>query len=83
MSKEKIKNKSIKDKAGLVDQLVNALHEKGAIRLTNFGSFKVVSIKGRKVFDFKKRQMRPVPAFKQVVFTSARGLRDMLNSKVK
>lgn len=73
------KKPAIKDTTGLLDSLVESLMKNGSVRLIHFGTFRTKTIKGRKVYDWKKRAMRPIPPFKQVIFTPAKGLRDMLN----
>lgn len=72
------KRANITDKTGIVDELVQTLSKKGAVRLVHLGLFRVVEIKGRKRYDFKKRGMVAMKPFKQIIFTPARGIREML-----
>jgi len=69
---------SIKDGNGLVDQLVHELSKKGSARLVHLGQFRVVEIKGHKRYDFKERRVVPMKPYKQIIFTPARGIREML-----
>lgn len=80
-SSTKDRENNIRDDSGLVDKLVDALTRKGVARLVHFGLFRVVSVEGRKRYDFKKRRMVPVGSFKKITFTPAQGFRDMLNTK--
>lgn len=75
------KKQIIKDTTGFIDKLVEALSTGGDVQLTHFGRFRVVPVKGRKVYSFKERTMRPVPEYKIVMFTPSKGLREMLNKK--
>lgn len=73
---------NVKDKHSVVDEVIEKLFNKGFARIVNLGQFKVVPVKGRKVYNFKKRAMVPLPDYRQVTFTASTGLRDMLNKKV-
>lgn len=78
----KSKENNVKDGTGeVVAMLVEALSSRGAVRLTHFGLFKVVEVKGRKRYNFAERKMEAVRPFKKITFTPAEGLRDMLNRK--
>jgi nucleoid DNA-binding protein len=70
----------IKDQA-FVDKLVGELSDHGDVHITHLGRFRVVSVKGRKVYSSRERKMVPVPEFKMVCFTPSKGLRDMLNQR--
>lgn len=69
---------NVKDKTGIVDAMVQELSKKGSVRLVHFGLFKVRKIKGRKRYDFKERKMVAMKPFKQIIFSPARGIREML-----
>lgn len=70
--------KGIVDKTGLIDQLVGELESKGSARLVHLGLFRVKLIKGKKRYDFKERQVIAVKPYKIIIFTPARGIREML-----
>lgn len=70
--------KGIVDKSGVVDSIIHELTKKGAARLVHLGSFRVKTVKGRKRYDFKARRVIPMPPYKQIVFTPARGISEML-----
>ena len=72
------KSTNLTDKTGLIDKMVHALSTEGAVRLVHFGQFRIKTIKGHKRFDFKKREMVPMKPYKQIIFTPARGIREML-----
>lgn len=72
---------SIKDRSGLVDQLVHELSTKGSARLVHLGLFRVVPIKGRKRYDFKERRVVSMKPYKQLTFQPAKGIRDILQLK--
>lgn len=74
------KRHSIKDKSGMIDALVHELVSKGSVRLSHFGLFRVREIKGHKRYDFKKRRIVEVEPYKQIIFTPARGIAEMLRS---
>ncbi|MBX4216155.1 HU family DNA-binding protein, partial [Candidatus Parcubacteria bacterium] len=78
MAAHRIKN--IKD-AGTVGNLVDTLARSGSVRLLHFGVFKVKTIKGHKRYDFKRRTVVPRKPYKQIIFTPAHGLREMLHTK--
>lgn len=63
------------------DQIIEALMKKGRARFMWLGTFKVISKRGGKRYDFKKRTMVPYPSYKTVIFTPAEGLHDMINPK--
>lgn len=75
------KKYNVLDGSDISHILVDTLVKKGAVRLVHFGIFRAVLVKGRKRYDFKTRKMVDVPTFKQVTFTPAEGLREMLNTK--
>lgn len=70
--------KGIVDKSGLVDQLIDELASKGSARLVHLGLFRVALIKGKKRYDFKARKVIAMKPYKQIIFTPARGIREML-----
>lgn len=73
--------KGIKDKSGLVDSLVSELSSAGSVRLVHLGLFRVKLIKGKKRYDFKSRKVIAVKPYKIIIFTPARGIREMLQGK--
>lgn len=75
------KKNAIKDTTGLVDALVSELSKKGQVRLLHFGFFKVIEIRDKKRYDFKKRSVVNMPPYKIVNFKMAQGLKEMLNKK--
>lgn len=75
------KASDVKDKSGVLDQLVDTLMTKGSVRLMHFGRFKIVSVEGRKRYSFADRSIVPIPKYFTVSFSPAQGLRDMLNEK--
>lgn len=81
MAATKSKKNNIADDSGLLEQLIESLLKKGMVRLTHFGLFEVVEVRGRMRYAFGKRKMVPVKAFRKIRFTPAAGLRDMLNGK--
>lgn len=72
---------NIKDASGLVENLMVDLQKKGAVRLLHFGLFKVQTVKGKTRYDFVNKKIVPIPTFKKISFTPAKGLREMINKK--
>lgn len=72
------KTKNLKDTSGLIDAMVHELSSNGSVRLVHLGVFKIKTIKDRKRYDFADRKVIPVKPFKQIIFTPARGIREML-----
>lgn len=72
------KSNNLKDKSGLVDAMVHELQKKGAVRLVHLGLFRIRVIKGHKRYDFKARKVIAMKPYKQIIFTPARGIREML-----
>lgn len=72
---------NVKDSGTTTDDLVRTLLKHGMARLVHFGRFRVIEMKGRKRYDFKKREMVPVGARKMITFAPSKGLREMLNKK--
>lgn len=68
----------IKDKSGLIDSVVHELSTNGSVRLVHLGLFRVVTIKGHKRYEFKTRKVVAMKPYKQIIFTPARGIREML-----
>ena len=69
---------SLKDKSGLVDQLVYELSKGESVRLVHLGLFRVVKQKGHKRYEFKTRKIVAAKPYNQIIFTPAQGIRDML-----
>lgn len=69
---------NIKDGSGIVDALIAEISQNGSARLVHFGLFRVVELKNKKRFDFKKRKVIPMPPYKQIIFTPSRSIREML-----
>lgn len=78
MAKGKPKSVNLTDKSGLVDELVDRLAKGGKVRLVHFGLFRVATIKGKKRYDFKKRKVVSAEPYKIIIYTPARGIREML-----
>jgi len=79
MAKAKVaKRKNLKDNSGLIDEVIHELTKKGSVRLVHLGQFRVAKVKGRKRYDFKERKVVPMEPYKQIIFTPAKGIRDML-----
>lgn len=72
------KSNNLKDTSGLVDALVDQLSKKGVVRLVHLGLFRVLQIKGKKRYSFKTREVVDANPYKQIIFTPARGIRQML-----
>jgi len=70
--------KGIVDKSGLLEQLIGELQKNGSARLVHLGLFRVKVLKGRKRYDFKKRKVIAMKPYKVIIFTPARGIREML-----
>lgn len=69
---------NLKDKNGLIDELIHTLEKNGSARLVHFGLFRIVEIKGHKRYDFKERKVVPMKPYKQIIFTPSKGIREML-----
>lgn len=85
MKKETRKKKlpksiNVKDTSGLVETLMTDLKTKGLVRFLHFGLFKVVSVQGRTRYDMISKKIVPVPTYKRILFTPAKGLKEMINS---
>lgn len=78
MAKGKPKSINLTDKSGLVDELISRLSKSGTVRLVHFGLFRVAEIKGKKRYDFRKRQIVPAKPYKIITFKPARGIHEML-----
>lgn len=72
------KRNNLKDNSGIVDKIIHELSVHGSVRLVHFGLFRVVEIKGHKRYDFKKRRVVEAKPYKQIIYTPARGIREML-----
>lgn len=72
------KRKNIKDTSGIVDAMIAELVKTGSVRLVHFGLFRVREIKGHKRYDFKARKVIAMEPYKQIIYTPARGIREML-----
>lgn len=65
----------------MIESLISALQVNGAVRFLHFGLFKIVPVKGRTRYDFKKRKIVPTGPYNLITFSPAKGLRDMFNTK--
>lgn len=73
-----LKRKNLKDKNGLIDELIHELEQNGSARLVHFGLFRIAEIKGHKRYDFKQRKVVAMKPYKQIIFTPSKGIREML-----
>lgn len=73
-----VKSNNLADKSGLVDSMVHELATKGSVRLVHFGHFQIKTISGHKRYAFKERKVIEQKPYKQIIFTPARGIREML-----
>lgn len=72
------KRSNLKDESGLIDAAVHTLATKGSVRMVHLGLFRVAVIRGHKRYDFKARKVVAMKPYKQIIFTPAKGIREML-----
>lgn len=72
--------RDIKDKTGLLDDLITTIVEKGRAHFMHLGTFTLVQRKGGKRYDVTKRTMVPYGAYMTIAFNPSKPLREMLNT---